>query len=253
MTHDVPPRPRRRDVVAGLTATGAASMLQREAAAQSPVAAPAPVAEEAPAGTRPADGLPTVILDARPAVARIAPDHETEIWGYGGQAPGPVLRVRKGEELRLRLLNHLKAPTTIHWHGVRIANGMDGVGGLTQEPVPPGGTFDIRFTPPDAGTFLYRPLVVGSTAEQVEHGLAGMLVVEEASPPIVDEEFALVIDDWRLDASGAHEPFGVTAALAGPGRLGNTLTVNGVAAPFRRSLPPAPACGCASRMPATRG
>ena len=67
-----------------------------------------------------------------------------------------MLRVRRGEELKVRLVNELAAETAIHWHGVRVPNAMDGTS-LTQKPVAPGASFDYRFTPPDAGTFWYRP------------------------------------------------------------------------------------------------
>ncbi len=85
--------------------------------------------------------------------------------------------------VRLRLKNGTDKPLSLHWHGVRNVNAMDGVGGVTQEPVPPGGDFLYDFTPPDAGTFLIRPLVVGGSSEPSGRGLAGLLVVEEANPP----------------------------------------------------------------------
>ena len=75
---------------------------------------------------------------------------------------GPTLRLRRGEELRVRLINDANAPTALHWHGVRVPNAMDGVPGLTQAPVMPGASFDYRFTPPDAGTFWYHPPVMGT-------------------------------------------------------------------------------------------
>ena len=76
--------------------------------------------------------------------------------GYDGAVPGPVLRVKRGEDLKVRLVNELSADTAIHWHGVRVPNGMDGTT-LTQKLVAPGASHDYRFTPPDAGTFWYRP------------------------------------------------------------------------------------------------
>ena len=77
--------------------------------------------------------------------------------GYDGATPGPVLSLRRGEELKVRLVNALSVPTTIHWHGVRVPNAMDGTA-LTQSAVAPGASSDYRFTPPDAGTFWYHPL-----------------------------------------------------------------------------------------------
>src|SRR5688572_11329721 len=75
--------------------------------------------------------------------------------GFDGAVPGPLLRVRRGEELKVRLVNDAGAPVAIHWHGVRVPNAMDG-SALVQKPVPPGGSFDYRFAPSDAGTFWYR-------------------------------------------------------------------------------------------------
>ncbi len=152
---------------------------------------------------------------------------KTAIWGYEGLTPGPVLRARQGEPFRVRLRNRLTEPTTIHWHGMRIDNAMDGVPDLTQAPVPPGGTFDYRFTPQDAGTFWYHSHYRGY--EQVARGLNGVLIVEEKVPPAVDRDVVLVFDDWRLKESGEIDSgsFGAIGDRAHAGRLGNILTLNG--------------------------
>ena len=102
------------------------------------------------------------------------------VWAYNGQVPGPELRIRLGETLRVRFTNRLPEATTIHWHGVRVPNGMDGVPSVTQPPVEPGGTFVYQFTPKDAGTFWFHPHVRSS--EQVERGLYGVLIVEDRAP-----------------------------------------------------------------------
>jgi FtsP/CotA-like multicopper oxidase with cupredoxin domain len=139
-------------------------------------------------------------LTARVGHARLRGTGEpaTAILGYDGAVPGPTLRINRGEELKLRLVNRLSEPTTIHWHGLRIPNAMDGVPGLTQAPVAPHASFDYRFQPPDAGTFWYRPLGRATGGR----GLAGLLIVEEAEPVDVGYDAALVLDDWRLDAGG---------------------------------------------------
>ena len=80
----------------------------------------------------------------------------TPIWGYDGTVPGPTLRVKQGEEIKLRLVNGLNQATTVHWHGLRLPNAMDGVPHLTQKPIEPGQSFDYHFAPPDAGTFWYH-------------------------------------------------------------------------------------------------
>src|SRR4029077_20977003 len=92
----------------------------------------------------------------------------SDIWGSHGTAPGtpsgPALQIKRGEELRVRLINDLPEPTALHWDGVRAPNGMDGVPDLTQPAIAPGRSFDYRFRPPDAGTFWYRP--AGNAAAQ---------------------------------------------------------------------------------------
>ena len=152
----------------------------------------------------------------------------TPIWGYDGVIPGPELRIRQGETLTATLRNDLPQPTTIHWHGIRIDNAMDGVAGLTQDAVPPGESFDYAFTVPDAGTYWYHPH--NRSWEQLARGLYGVLVVEEDNPPPVDRDLVLVIDDWRLDEAGLiHEAsLGSMRDWSHNGRLGNVLTVNGL-------------------------
>jgi FtsP/CotA-like multicopper oxidase with cupredoxin domain len=172
-------------------------------------------------------------LAAAPAKARLLPEPapETEVWAFDGKVPGPVIRIRHGDELRVHLLNQTERPLSLHWHGVRNVNAMDGVGGLTQEPVAPGKSFDYRFTPPDHGTFLIRPLVVGGSSEPAGRGLSALLVVDEREPPKVDQDLALVVDDWRVGEDGALAPFGTLAEASTGGRLGNRLTVNAKAPP----------------------
>src|SRR4029077_3398845 len=110
-------------------------------------------------------------------------------FGYDGMVPGPVLRVERGEELRVRLVNDLATPTSVHWHGIRLPNAMDGVPALTQPAIAPGASFDYRFRPPDAGTFWYHAYVAGQT----DRGLAGVLIVEDAQPVDVDRDVALML------------------------------------------------------------
>jgi len=126
-----------------------------------------------------------------------AGDAQQPPWGYDGTVPGPTLRLKRGEELRLRLVNELAEPTAIHWHGVRVPNAMDGVPLLTQPAVNPGTNFDYRFRPPDAGTFWYHAYAAG----QIDRGLHGALIVEEAEPVKVDRDIALVLG-MPADTSG---------------------------------------------------
>jgi FtsP/CotA-like multicopper oxidase with cupredoxin domain len=94
-------------------------------------------------------------LAARTATVNLAGDGypDTAVWAYDGTVPGPGLRVLQGEPVRITLLNKLDEDTTVHWHGIRLPNAMDGVPGLTQKPIRPGESFAYEFTPPDAGTF----------------------------------------------------------------------------------------------------
>ena len=167
------------------------------------------------------------VLHARPGQAQLRGLDlpPTDIWGYDGLSPGPTLRAKQGEEFKVRLVNELQQPTVIHWHGLRIANAMDGVPHLTQMPVEPGASFDYRFTPPDAGTFWYHTHF--GSSEQLARGLYGVLVVEEREPVPVDRDLVLVVDDWRLlDNSEIQPSFGNFHDAMMAGRLGQYITLN---------------------------
>ena len=184
------------------------------------------------ADARPAaDGF-TVLRAMKGSAALLGPgEPETAIWAYEGMSPGPTIRARRGDTVRVRLVNELDQPTSIHWHGIRIDNAMDGVIGLTQDAVLPGGSFDYVFTVPDAGTFWYH--THNRSWEQMARGLYGLLVVDEPDPYDANREIPLVFDDWRLTPEGAIEEasLGSLRDWAHQGRLGNWLTVNGVSAP----------------------
>lgn len=170
-----------------------------------------------------------VTLTARPGMARLAPSDmpQTAIWGYDGAVPGPTIRVRQGERVRVAFQNQLAQPTTIHWHGIRIDNAMDGVPDLTQKLVAPGEDFLYDFVAPDAGTYWYHPH--NRTWEQLARGLYGALIVEEAQPPAVDRDLPMLLDDWRLTDTAAIDEasLGAMHDWAHGGRIGNWITVNG--------------------------
>jgi FtsP/CotA-like multicopper oxidase with cupredoxin domain len=170
----------------------------------------------------------TVLLRAGPARVHIV-DHEfpqTEVWTYNSVEPGPVLRVRQGTPFRATAENRLAEGTTVHWHGIRLPNAMDGVPAITQKAIPPGSRFDYAFTPPDAGTFLYHSH--DDSLVQMGRGLAGPLIVEETDPPFVDRELLWTIQDWRLTQSAQIAPgFDNRMEEAMDGRIGNTVTLNG--------------------------
>jgi FtsP/CotA-like multicopper oxidase with cupredoxin domain len=150
----------------------------------------------------------------------------TPMWAYNGTVPGPVLRARQGDRLRVHVTNDLIEPTTVHWHGIRLPNEMDGVPYITQRPIEPGTGFTYEFTLPDAGTFFYHPHQ--RSYEQVGRGLAGALIVEERSPPAVDRDVLWVLGDYRLNADASiRGGFGNFMDASHAGRIGNTVTLNG--------------------------
>lgn len=167
------------------------------------------------------------VLRIRPGEARLRGINEqpTAIWGYDGVVPGPTLRVKQGEVLKIRVVNGLRQSTVVHWHGLRLPNAMDGVPHLTQMPIEAGASFDYHYAPPDAGTFWYHSHFLSS--EQVERGLYGVLVVDEREPVAVDRDLVVALDDWRLTNDGAIAPgFGNVHDAAMAGRLGQYITLN---------------------------
>jgi len=165
-------------------------------------------------------------LRASPTEVPQFDDAPFAVWAYNEQVPGPVLRVRLGETVVVVLQNDLPQPTTIHWHGVRVPNAMDGVPGVTQPAVEPGESFTYRFTPKDAGTFWFHPHVRGS--EQVERGLYGVLIVDDPEPLPWSRDELWVLDDWLIrKGPELVEEFNTRRDLSHDGRWGNVVTVNG--------------------------
>lgn len=178
-------------------------------------------------------------LEARKSTLRFLPEPAatTEVWGFDGWSPGPLLRAPQGGELAVRLVNRLDKPMSLHWQGMRGDNPMEGVAPLTQPPIPPGGQFDYRRKVVDAGLFCYRPSVYPITPELMGRGLKGLVVVDEPAPLDADVDLLMVLDDWRLDKEGRVDPdFG--AAAAGAGRVGSLVTVDGKPAPTIREFAP---------------
>jgi len=151
----------------------------------------------------------------------------TPVWAYNGSVPGPELRFRQGDRLRIEVENALDVETTVHWHGIRLPNAMDGVPHLTQKPIASGGgKFLYEFDLPDAGTYWYHPHL--GSPEQVGRGLSGALIIEEREPPKVDRDVVWVLSDWRLDREARIVPdFMNFMDASHAGRIGNTVTVNG--------------------------
>lgn len=162
------------------------------------------------------------VLRAESVRLQILPEGEnpTALLGFNGSTPGPELRLNQGDTLSLRFENETDQPSALHWHGIRLDNAMDGVPGLTQPLVQPRGSFDYAFKVPDAGTYWYHSH--HQSWEQVARGLYGPLIIEEKTPPELDADITIMLDDWRLDETGAlMGGFGNMHDFSHAGRLGN--------------------------------
>jgi FtsP/CotA-like multicopper oxidase with cupredoxin domain len=166
-------------------------------------------------------------LEARIARVEIAAGQSVEAWTYDGGVPGPLIRVRVGDRLIVHFTNRLPAPTTVHWHGLRIPFHMDGVPGYSQPDVQPGASFTYDFVVPDAGLYWYHPHVM--SAAQVGFGLYGALLVEDPAEAVgVADELVLVLSDIGLVADGSLEPPDSGGAVGMVfGREGTHVLLNG--------------------------
>lgn len=161
-------------------------------------------------------------------VRRVLGNRTLLMYGFNGQYPGPLIRVDQGSTITIHFKNELSLPTAVHWHGVRLDNRFDGVPGLTQEAVPPGGTFTYEVHFPDAGIYWYHP----HHREDIQQdlGLYGNMVVRSPHPGYfnpVNREEVLMLDDLLLD-EGELVPYGKQSAnYMLMGRFGNVFLVNG--------------------------
>jgi FtsP/CotA-like multicopper oxidase with cupredoxin domain len=166
-----------------------------------------------------------VALESRERSLSLLPGTTTPIWSYGNEWP-LVVRAPRGQLFRAQLTNAVTEHTTIHWHGIRLPNAMDGVPYMTQPPVEPGQSFAYEFTPPDAGTFFFHPHC--NTVEQLGRGLAGVLMVEdEEEKGRFLADHVVAIKDWRLKPDGSFDIFSTDKGAARAGTFGNVETVNG--------------------------
>jgi FtsP/CotA-like multicopper oxidase with cupredoxin domain len=227
----------RRDVLATGALAGGSALLAARAGAQPPRPDPQPTAGEddrardgAPPGHghdapgepgadytpvvvpngwtlpyRVVDGVKVFHLVAEEVEHEFAPGLRATCWGYNGGVHGPVIEAVEGDRVRIFVTNRLPAPTTIHWHGVLLPSGMDGVGGLSQKPIEPGETFVYEFTLVQHGTLMYHSHHDEMT--QMGLGLTGVLVVHPRRPggPRPDRDFVLLLHEWRIDV-GAGRP-----------------------------------------------
>ncbi len=169
-----------------------------------------------------------IILAAREQAVRLQPGGMTPAWIYG-DAAFPVLRLKSGASLAVDLENRLKEHTSIHWHGVRGPNAMDGVPYVTQMPVEPGEMFSYRFAPPDPGTYFFHPHC--NTSEQLGRGLSGALIIEGDEEEPFDDDVVCLIKDWRLAKDGSFLPFLTLEGAGRAGSFGTLRTVNGQPTP----------------------
>jgi manganese oxidase len=149
------------------------------------------------------DGWKEFHLVAEPVVREMAPGMKAHLWGYNGQSPGPTIECVEGDRLRIFVTNKLPEHTTIHWHGVLLPNGMDGVGGLTQPQIPVGKTYVYEFQMKKSGTFMYHPHA--DEMVQMAMGMMGFIVVHPADPAQhrVDRDFCFLLASYDIEPGAA--------------------------------------------------
>ena len=149
------------------------------------------------------DGWKEFHLIAEPVRRQMAPGMTANLWGYNGQSPGPTIECVEGDKVRIFVTNRLPEHTTIHWHGILLPNGMDGVGGLTQPQIPVGKTFVYEFQMKKSGTFMYHPHA--DEMVQMAMGMMGFIVVHPKDPKFmrVDRDFVFLINAYDIDPGSA--------------------------------------------------
>jgi FtsP/CotA-like multicopper oxidase with cupredoxin domain len=153
------------------------------------------------------NGVKEFHLVAEPVVREFAPGFKGNLWGYNGQSPGPTIEVVEGDKVRIFVTNRLPENTSIHWHGQRLPNGMDGVSGLNQPPIPPGKTYVYEFTARRPGTFMYHPHA--DEMVQMAMGMMGFWVTHPRAPhPLIDaveRDFCFLLNAYDIDP-GSYTP-----------------------------------------------
>jgi FtsP/CotA-like multicopper oxidase with cupredoxin domain len=173
----------------------------------------------------PSPNVVAVELTAAAEDVEILPRQASRLAAYSSRLPGPLIRAKRGDRLKIHFENRLTAETTVHFHGIRVPNAMDGVPDMTQPPVRSGGTFDYEFDLEDAGLYWYHPHC--DTVLQMGSGLYGAILVDEPNEPAeLGDETVLVLSDVSLDAAGNPLPVSSGAAVV-TGSEGNVVLVNG--------------------------
>jgi len=211
----------RRDLFVGTAAVAATAKLASAAARRT----------QMPNGTtlpfKEAGGTKIFHLNAAPLKHEIAPGLVIEAWGYNGSTPGPVLEAVEGDRVRIYVTNALPEPTTIHWHGILVPSGMDGVAGVNQPAIAPGKTFKYEFTFDRAGTFMYHPHADEMT--QLALGMMGMIVVHPRAGERPARDYALMLHEMKIPIGAARpDPLAMVDF--------NVLTINGKSFPATEPL-----------------
>ena len=201
---------RRNLMISGAAAAAGAAMLRSTVARakmqSAPVQAHAFTAVSTPNGV----ALPFKMIDGVKVFHLIAGEFDHEIvpglviraWGYNGRTPGPTIEALQGDRVRIYVTNTLPEPTTIHWHGLIVPSGMDGVSGLSQPAIPPGQTFRYEFELVNSGTHMYHSHF--DEMVQIAMGMMGMFIVHPRQTRTdedhhVDRDFAIMLGEWRIE------------------------------------------------------
>jgi FtsP/CotA-like multicopper oxidase with cupredoxin domain len=150
------------------------------------------------------DGVKELHLIAEPVRREFAPGMEVECWGYNGATPGPTIEAVEGERVRILVSNRLPEPTTVHWHGILLPSGMDGVGGLNQPHIQPGETYAYEFTLRQHGTHMYHPHA--DEMVQMAMGMQGFFIIHPKAPegPRIDRDFCIFPHMWAIRPGSAR-------------------------------------------------
>ena len=151
------------------------------------------------------NGVKEFHIVAEPVMREFAPGMTVKCWGYNGQTPGPTIEAVEGDRVRILVTNRLPEHTSIHWHGIFLPNGMDGVGGLTQPHIGPGETWVYEFTLKQHGTYMYHPHA--DEMVQLAVGMMGLFIIHPRKPqtPAVDRDFAIMLHEWAIHP-GTYRP-----------------------------------------------
>ena len=172
------------------------------------------------------NGIKVFNLIAQPVRTELVPGRAMDAWGYNGSIPGPTIEIMQGDRVRIMVDNHLPEPTSMHWHGFEIPIAMDGMPGISQPMIPPGGRFVYEFTLHQAGTFFYH----SHAPMQSMMGMLGLFIMHPREPfsPRVDKDYGLVLQEWALLPNNTV-PNTMSMEF-------NWLTMNGKAAPATTPL-----------------